>query len=69
MCNIKKKQLNLKNKGELVMRRWMYKKLRQKGFTKHKAYDVSLILETIIGGVAFFASTVIFLIMIILIAG
>lgn len=51
------------------MRRWIYRKLRQKGFTKQKAYDVSLILETIIGGVAFFTSTIIFLIMIILIAG
>lgn len=51
------------------MRRWIYRKLRQKGFTKDKAYDVSVFLETIIGGVAFFTSTVIFLIMIILIAG
>lgn len=51
------------------MRRWIFKKLRQKGFTKNKAYDVSVCLETIIGGVAFFASTVIFLIMIILIFG
>lgn len=70
MCNIKKKQLNLKkNKGELFMRRWIYKKLRYRGYTKSRAYNVSLFLETIIGGVAFFASTIIFLIMIILIFG